>query len=439
MDDFGGQISVVDDRTRNPASSCDTWREVKGLLVKCRECGAETADVAQVCVRCGAPVTGQWSEAANSVAGVVSDRAGPAVAAAPVAGMAGQAPPGPYVPGRGKKVPARIRRVRRGYSRIAWGAIFGGWASVMVGGYFSVLNTSYPAWWFFAGLALWVLAAILFGQRIRLSRFLRRPSDASRATVTACRRGGRTLMLDAPADGHPYALKVRLAWWAEPEVLLPGERVTFYGRPGGVGRLLMSSPAQDRAFVGTGRRWPGPPAGEQAVQDAPHQLGSQRAGRRYLRWGPLVIAGLGFVVAVAATLITAVPSLTGHLSEGELRPGDCLTGSNLGLGTGRTWPYMVAAVRCTDQHLAEVVFSGNAWPQSPAPYPGDYEISDEGYARCLIAYRAYVGIGITGSSFQIDMIAPSGGDDWASGDRHLVCMAYQPGVPVNYSIKGRGV
>ena len=137
-----------------------------------------------------------------------------------------------------------------------------------------------------------------------------------------------------------------------------------------------------------------------------------------------------------------VPALTGHLSEGQLRPGDCLTGSNLGLDTSNAWPDMFAAVPCTSPHLTEVFFAGNAWPKSPVAYPGDNAISDQGYARCLTAFSAYDGTGNSGSSFTIDYIAPYGSDDWGSDDRWLVCIAYEStdqypvGAPVNYSIKG---
>lgn len=404
--------------------------------MRCVECGAETADAAQFCVRCGAPVAGPPSVITDAADGAVSDAASGAAPTAKVARAAARVLPEPYVPGRGDKIPAPIRRVRRGYSWMACGAVFGGWASVAAGGYFFNLNSSYPAWWLSAALPLWVLAAVLLGHRIRLSRFLRRPSDGCGAMVAACGRGGRMLMLDTPWDGSPSRLKVRLAWWAEPEQLPPGENVTFYGRPGGVGRVLVSSSAQGRAFVGTGRR-PASQVGEETVQDAPPQPGGQRAGRRYLRWAPPAIAGAGFVAAVAATLISAVPSLTGHLANWQLRPGDCLTGSNLGLGTGDTWPYMVAAVPCTDWHLAEVFFSRKSWPRSLA-YPGDNAISDQGHARCLTEFKAYDGTDNSASAFMIYFVIPSGGDDWASGDRQLVCVAYLSGAPVDYSIKGTG-
>jgi len=311
----------------------------------------------------------------------------------------------------------------------------------MAGGYFYNLDNTSDLRYVFASIASVLLAAILFGRHIRWSLFLKRPCDACSATVAASRRAGRALVLDAPDDGYPPALKVRLAWWADPERLLPGESVRFYGRPGGAGRLLVSSSARGRVFAGTGRRRPAPRAGQGAAPGIPHQPGGRRAGRRYLRWGPPAIFGVGLAAAVMTTLIAWVPSLTGHMGAAQLRPGDCLTGAGLRLSSGGPWPYMVAAVPCTDPHLAEVFFAGNAWPASPTAYPGDNEIYWEGYDRCLTAFSAYDGTDNSGSAFSIYYIAPYS-DNWASGNRWVVCMAYDPsrqdprGSLVDYSIKG---
>jgi hypothetical protein len=333
------------------------------------------------------------------------------------------------------------RRVLRGYSWMAWGLGFCGWVLVAVGGYFQNVGSPLDRWYFLAGIVPGVLAIILFGQHIRWSSFLRRPGQPASATVTARQRGGRSLMLDAPCDGYPSGLKVRLAWWAGPALLLPGEDVTFYGRRGGTGKLLVSNPGSDRALVGTGRRRELPLPGWKAPQNLSHQPARQRAGRRYLRWGPLTIFGLGLVAAVVATLIATVPPLTGHRTEGELRAGDCLTGSNLDLDGSASWPNWVAAVPCTSQHLAEVFFTGNAWPQSMA-YPGDAAVDDQADARCLSEFRTYDGIDNSTSAFSILDIVPIPADDWASGDRGLICVAYDStsrspaGAPVDYSIKG---
>jgi CubicO group peptidase (beta-lactamase class C family) len=106
----------------------------------------------------------------------------------------------------------------------------------------------------------------------------------------ASQRGGRLLLLNAPCDGFSSGLMILLAWWAELETLLPGESVTYCGRRGGVGMLLVSSPARGRAFVATDRRRPAASAGEWTVQDVPHQPDGKRSWRRHLQRGPMAIS-----------------------------------------------------------------------------------------------------------------------------------------------------
>jgi hypothetical protein len=70
------------------------------VQMRCRECAAEVAATARVCVRCGAPIVGQPPPVVvHTVVGAVSDAAGKAV----TAGVAGQAPPELYVPGSGDR------------------------------------------------------------------------------------------------------------------------------------------------------------------------------------------------------------------------------------------------------------------------------------------------------------------------------------------------
>jgi len=160
-------------------------------------------------------------------------------------------------------------------------------------------------------------------------------------------------------------------------------------------------------------------------------------------WFPPVRVPLGAgqcgsppVLVMVATLLAWVPPLTGHLGTGQLRPGDCLTGS-LGLGSG-SWPYMVATAPCTGPHLGEVFFAGNDWPKSLTAYPGDKALSDQGWSRCLTAFTAYDGLDNSSSELSIYYIIPY---DWSNGDRWLVCIAYEPtdqypgGMPVNQSIR----
>jgi hypothetical protein len=93
--------------------------------MRCRECAARVAATARVCSRCGAPIVGQPLVVADpvvaetvtdTIVGTVTDAAGQAVA-----GVAGQAPPEPYVPGSGDKLPAQLRLVLVGYVGVACG------------------------------------------------------------------------------------------------------------------------------------------------------------------------------------------------------------------------------------------------------------------------------------------------------------------------------
>ena len=74
--------------------------------------------------------------------------------------------------------------------------------------------------------------------------------------MLASKRGGRTLILDIiPRDGtgHGYQSlsEVRLALRMKAGILVPGETVNVYGGSGGKRELLISSPQQGRAFLGT--------------------------------------------------------------------------------------------------------------------------------------------------------------------------------------------
>jgi hypothetical protein len=127
-----------------------------------------------------------------------------------------------------------------------------------------------------------------------------------------------------------------------------------------------------------------------------------------------------------------------------MRPGDCLAGSNMGLGNSTPWPDHVTRVACTQPHEAEVFFTGDNWPQSLA-YPGTKAIDDQARAHCGTAFTAYDGTSFTASAFSFDSIFDDDSSDWASGDRSLECVAYEPsssgpsgGTPVTYSIKGSG-
>jgi len=161
--------------------------------------------------------------------------------------------------------------------------------------------------------------------------------------------------------------------------------------------------------------------------------------------GALVLAGLGAAILVAGVAHSSPHTRAARarqLTEQQLRPGDCLAGSNLSPGTGdiwsytaSEWPYTVTAVACNQRHLAEVFFTGNLWPASLAAYPGDDAVFSTGEGQCVGLLAGYAGASAVGVG--IEFITPGGGD-WASGDRLVVCMAYQLGYPLFHSVKATG-
>ena len=242
--------------------------------MRCRECAAEVAATARVCSGCGAPIVGQWAPivrrpagmadavvaetVTDTMVGTVSDAAGKAVPA----GVAGQAPPEPYAPGSGDKLPAQLRLVLAGYVGLGIARGLFATALVCVPAAVDILfGVDADFVDFLIPLALigcvfgfgWAIEALKAG--IRFSRLLRRPSDPRTATVMASKRGGRTLILNIPSDGtgRGYQLlsEVRLVLWMKAGMLVPGERVTVYGGPGGEKPLLISSAQRSRAFLGT--------------------------------------------------------------------------------------------------------------------------------------------------------------------------------------------
>jgi len=115
--------------------------------------------------------------------------------------------------------------------------------------------------------------------------------------------------------------------------------------------------------------------------------------------------------------------------------GGLRAGLHLGLNTNDPWPRAIIVVPCTEQHVAEVFFAGNVWPQSLA-YPGDNAVSRQANNRCDTAFDAYVGRPDHLVTFTDRAIYP-GNTVWSSGDRLVLCVAYKVNLQsVDYSIKG---
>ncbi len=204
---------------------------------------------------------------------------------------------------------------------------------------------------------------------------------------------------------------------------------------------------------------PLPGASVHQAAGQPPGPGSRRNARIVVRLGAVLLVSLTVLAASVTMIVTrsassrpsasSAPSsspssstpATSEVVEDGLQAGDCLTGSDLGLGTSSPWPDTFTVVPCTRPHVAEVFFAADAWPLSTESYPGDSNIDNEADARCSAAFRAYDGTDSSDSALSYDYIDPDA-YSWPQGDRRLVCIAYDStsqypgGAPVDYSIKG---
>ena len=189
----------------------------------------------------------------DTMVSTVSDAAGKGVPA----GLAGQALQEPFVPGSGDSLPAELRLVLAGYIGLACGLFAGALACAAAAVFllFFVPDDDWNLPWSLFALQACIGGAVAgatpLEALIRYSRLLRQPSDPHTATVTASTRGGRTLIVDTTPGGYQPLSEVRLAFRTKAGMLMPGERVTVYGRPDGKSPLLISSAQRCRAFLGT--------------------------------------------------------------------------------------------------------------------------------------------------------------------------------------------
>ena len=166
------------------------------------------------------------------------------------------------MPDSDNRLPAELRLVLAGYTGIACGwfasalvcataAVFLFFFAEPIGDPDDDLNVPLSLLAVELCVFGFVLASLALQARIRFSRLLRWPSDPRTATVTAAKRGGRTLVLDTTRGGYQPLSEVRLPLWTKADMLMPGERVTVHGSAGGKNPLLVSSAQRRRTFLGT--------------------------------------------------------------------------------------------------------------------------------------------------------------------------------------------
>ncbi|MCI0689831.1 MAG: septum formation family protein, partial [Sporichthyaceae bacterium] len=115
----------------------------------------------------------------------------------------------------------------------------------------------------------------------------------------------------------------------------------------------------------------------------------------------------------------------GPVDFGDLRPGDCVNGLELGV---RFRP--VAAVPCREPHEAEVFA---AFDLPPGPFPGDSVVTQRAENGCLDRLGSYAPNAIDHERLEVFYLAPDQ-RSWGR-DRRVVCLAANPPATVG-SIRG---
>ncbi len=138
---------------------------------------------------------------------------------------------------------------------------------------------------------------------------------------------------------------------------------------------------------------------------------------------------------------TPTPSTSGQptpgmVSFGALQKGDCITGSDLNLASSSSpWPNLIKLVPCSRPHLGEVIYSHDYWSATET-YPGTKAVDNRGLGKCKAVFRTYVGTIYDYSKFSLSWAAPDTSADWRSGDRYLLCVAYDPAGAFRGTVQG---
>jgi DivIVA domain-containing protein len=388
--------------------------------MRCLECGTEIAGRAQVCARCGswAPVEYQLYAAEDRAADAACDAAGGRAPAAIHASAGQQRPESAPDPDLDGAVLAEWAETRA-FSTTRLGP---GYGINEVNDFLGAIRDTF----------LGIREPSLTQDEIRNKQF----------STTRLLPGYDQEEVDAVLDEAESRLAAQVSARREAPAADP-ESAAADPAAGEVPIRCLecgaegAEPAQacGRCETPVGQQRPGAAgaAGGSAGLIPPDHPSAGLRTRPGSRRNALVIAGAGLAVLTTVTVVSTLansptssgssPS-TSQTSADELRTGDCLKGSDLDLGHSTPWPDHVTVVPCTQEHIAEVFFAGNSWPESQA-YPGKNAIDSRADDRCNTAFTTYDGTTSDNSAFTYDIVVPDVSDDWASGDRSIACVAYE--------------
>ncbi len=139
-------------------------------------------------------------------------------------------------------------------------------------------------------------------------------------------------------------------------------------------------------------------------------------------------AWLTSLLACAASCTPAVDrNDAGAITSGgpigvfELRVGDCFDDAGVFDGGDTVELARVAGLPCSDPHDNEVYA---VFDLEPADFPGDREVADAAFARCLERFSAFVGRDYETSSLAVLPIYPTRESWTRDDDREVVCAVH---------------
>lgn len=119
-----------------------------------------------------------------------------------------------------------------------------------------------------------------------------------------------------------------------------------------------------------------------------------------------------------------------------LAVGDCLDDAGL-FDERADETSTIATVPCELEHDSEVFAALRLEGGDEAPFPGDETITQFADESCILEFERFIGLDYLQSRFDVSYLHPTP-ESWATGDRELLCIVYDPAGPVTGSLAGAG-
>ncbi|MDO7881433.1 septum formation family protein [Salinibacterium soli] len=141
----------------------------------------------------------------------------------------------------------------------------------------------------------------------------------------------------------------------------------------------------------------------------------------------VVLSGCSLLGNVTNTPIDVDPSDGTDTDVFTIKVGDCL---NDGTATGEV--STVPTIDCAEPHDSEA-YASIMIPDGD--YPGEDAVLDQANTDCEAEFAGYVGIAYEESTLGYAYYYPTE-ESWASGDREILCLVYDPAGQVEGSLAG---